>query len=793
MKFLSVKKVYLVFLGLIQFVLGSNTTLFAQSNYYWTDGEKYHLSEDRSSIILHFKEGYAVEKYLKEDAPVKDLTMHALYKRAVLQFSEEYDGQAIDLAKEMVTDPSAIRSASFAYQYEDGFQVWLTHRVVLELKAGTTIEAIEPLMERAEASLVKQEYGRTLIELKNIDRVFSLANKLEEQDLVSWAHPDFYAKISTDNHVNYNFYPAPSDPKFTQQYQLHQNNDIDCDAPEAWQWTKGSSNITVAVVDDGLMNSGHPDLPNFLANKNKETPSFGAASAHGYACAGIINAAHNNIGVSGVAPGVKLFGVWFGGSASENADAISYAQQQGADVMNNSWSYKSCSVSFGVLNSAINNAVNNGRNGKGCVLVFTAGNDGRNNCINYPAKLGNVIAVGAVGRNGSATSYSNRGPALDLVAPSSQDANQPDVWTTDLISNHWGHKGYNTASGTAGHYTSDFNGTSAAAPVVSGVAALVLSLRPDFTFQQVYSVMTYSATDMGANGRDNTFGWGRVDADDSFINSAVSKCLKINTNASNIYSYGNQDQGQYIKYNWGGIHLHGSAWKSILLDYVVTEHTRIGFWYYSWPGQEGGIHGIGFDDNNSIDYNRIFKIYGTQNLGINNYDNYNGSGWQYYEIPVGQFYTGWMNRIFLVNQKNNLNNTWGQGVFDQISVYEAGNNWNCNSYSRDGTPQPPSYIPDFKQDREHDITNIEYMDLPEDAAISIFPNPASTLINLQLDVKNTMAVRCRITNSLGQVVKEQSINAGLQQIDISTLPTGIYYITVDLSDGKKSVHKFSKK
>ncbi|MCH2223893.1 MAG: S8 family peptidase [Crocinitomicaceae bacterium] len=775
---------YLVFLGLVQSILCS-TALFAQDNYYWTDGEKYHLSEDRSSIILHFKEGYPVEKYLKEDAPTKDLAMHAYYKRAVLQFADEYDGEAIDLAKKMVTDPSAIRSASFAYQYEDGFKVWLTHRVVLELKSGTSIRAIEQLMERSEASLVKQEYGRTLIEAKDIDRVFSLANQLKEAGLVEWSHPDFYAKVSMDNHANYNFYPAPPDPKFTQQYQLHQNNDIDCDAPEAWQWTTGESNITVAVIDEGILNAGHTDLPNFLPNKNKEVPlPFGALSGHAYACAGIINAAHNNKGVSGIAPGVKLFGVWMGASYSETADAISYAKQKGADVINNSWSYSSCTVNIAAVNNAINDAANNGRNGKGCVLVFSSGNNG-SSCVNYPANHPKAIAVGAVGRYGSIASYSNRGPKLDLVAPSAIDA-IGDVWTLDLPGTSYtgNNKGY-----TPGKYYGKFTGTSAAAPVVSGVAALMLSLRPDFTSQQVYSVMTYSATDMGTNGRDNTFGWGRVDADDSFINSAVSKCLGINTNASNINSYGNQDQGGYVKLNYGGIHLHGNAWKSIALDYVVTEHTRVSFWFYSWPGSEGDLHGIGFDDDNSPNYYKMFKVYGTQQKGNRTYDNYGGSGWKYYEIPVGQFYTGWMNRFLLMNKDNNPNNVYAQSVFHDIKVYEDDNKWNCESYSKNGTPIPPSYIPTLSTKEESNIA-----DLTVDSEISISPNPASTLIKVQLNIKNTNAVCSRITNNLGQIVKEQAITNTnrIQQINISTLPVGMYYLTVELSDGTKTTQKFLK-
>ncbi|HKJ80859.1 MAG TPA: S8 family serine peptidase, partial [Ignavibacteriaceae bacterium] len=170
----------------------------------------------------------------------------------------------------------------------------------------------------------------------------------------------------------------------------------------------------------------------------------------------------------------------------------------GADVLSNSWS-------GGEPNDALTNAINNaatyGRGGKGCVVVFSAGNG--NTSVYYPAYLDNVIAVGATDQNDAKWNYSNYGSALDIVAPSGDVNLQGDIWTTDIM----GTSGYST-----GNYTGLFGGTSAACPLVSGLAALILSQQTDLTGSQVKQVIELTAKDLGSSGRDDYYGWGRIDA-----------------------------------------------------------------------------------------------------------------------------------------------------------------------------------------------------------------------------------------------------------------------------------------
>jgi subtilisin family serine protease len=400
------------------------------------------------------------------------------------------------------------------YAISDGFIIYPTRTIVAKLIDKEDAPELLRLAKQLGMKNINRKFGTFRIEMENIDQVLSAANTLHESGLFHFAHPDFYAPIERYQ-IN--------DPLFSQQFQMNNTgqtldgvpgaNDADCNALEAWGISLGSASTTVAVIDDGM--EDHEDFNND-SGQSRYTAGFSPAnngngdavsgSNHGVACAGSISASHNNLGVRGVAPLANMISVniFIGGESTQDlADGFTWAKNQGADVMSNSWGYTSCTLNFSNINDAMADANANGRGGLGCVIVFASGN-GYKSCVDYPANNPNVIAVGAFANTGVRSAYSNYGPALDLMAPSNNVGGPgAGVRTTDRM----GGPGYN---GT--NYTSNFGGTSSACPVVAGVATLLIGYDANLTSDQVKSILYATAIDMGAPGVDNEYANGRVNA-----------------------------------------------------------------------------------------------------------------------------------------------------------------------------------------------------------------------------------------------------------------------------------------
>ena len=359
----------------------------------------------------------------------------------------------------------------------------------------------------------------------------------------------------------------PNDPYYTDQWNLGKIS-----ISNAWDIETGSSNIIVAVIDVGA-DYNHEDLIanrwssigyDFLDNDPDPYPSDGAA--HGTAVAGIIGAMTNNgLGVAGIAGGwggtggiriMHLDAGWKDVSGLEriglsaSAQAIDYAAAQGARVINMSFSSQ---TPYSPWESAINRAVND----YNVVCVASAGNYSSNESrsVRYPAAYDNVIAVGAIVKNdyrkelndgsGDDRWGSCYGPQLDVVAPGIF------IWSTDIT----GPAGY-----SYDNYTSTFSGTSASAPHVAGIAALILSVNPSLTWYQVRDIIRASADKvpgMGGQNRTDEYGYGRVNAYQALL-LALAYANKSTdggaTNPNNVrqIAYGYGGQKLYLVFASGG-------------------------------------------------------------------------------------------------------------------------------------------------------------------------------------------------------------------------------------------------
>jgi subtilase family peptidase len=428
--------------------------------------------------------------------------------------------------------------------YKDGVRQIVKGQINVKIKSGVDISSIIKQWD----FLVKQnEFDKNIYLLSssiyNTQEIFNIVNILQKDNNIIFAEPNFIRLLN----------PNTSDPYFSSQWAIKQNNGIDLKIEKAWNITRGEG-VRVAVLDEGV-DLNHTDLKaNLLlgydatGNNSKGAPNYHTDDAHGTSCAGIIAAeANNNIGITGIAYDAKIFPIRIaysngiplgirgrGWITSDEiiGNAINWTWQKGADVLSNSWGGGSPSF---IISEAINNALTKGRNGKGCVVVFATGN--YNTEVSYPANSNaDIITVGAISPCGERKSPSscdtekwgsNYGRELDVMAPGVLIA------TTDLQ----GDNGYNPkvfihreAGGTKltsdfsnKDYTNCFNGTSSACPHVAGVAALILSVNPDLTAKQVADIIEQTAQKVGGYNYQNTYtrpngtwnnemGYGLVDA-----------------------------------------------------------------------------------------------------------------------------------------------------------------------------------------------------------------------------------------------------------------------------------------
>jgi subtilisin family serine protease/putative cell wall-binding protein len=305
-----------------------------------------------------------------------------------------------------------------------------------------------------------------------------------------------------------------SDPLYTKQYNL----DI-AKVPEAWSGGATGQGITIAIVDTGV-DLNHPDL------ENKLVPGYNAIldstdiytaqddNGHGTHVAGIAAAELNNRGVVGVAYQAKIMPVKALDKTGEGADdiiaeGIVWAVNHGARIINLSLG---SDTETAILRSAVEYAVENG-----VLVVAAAGNldplKASNPGINYPASYPKVLAVTATDSNDQIANISATGPESVLAAPG-----------MDIISDYW------TKDKGSTYAVAD--GTSMASSFVVGVAALIWSKHPDWNAERVKIALENGAKDLGIPGRDEQYGFGRVDAEQSVCANEPVQALSVPANVA---------------------------------------------------------------------------------------------------------------------------------------------------------------------------------------------------------------------------------------------------------------------
>ncbi|WP_299438431.1 T9SS type A sorting domain-containing protein [uncultured Aquimarina sp.] len=246
-------------------------------------------------------------------------------------------------------------------------------------------------------------------------------------------------------------------------------------------------------------------------------------------------------------------------------------------------------------------------------------------------------------------------------------------------------------------------------------------------------------------------------------------CDTLDFNDFAINGFSNQDSaGNFSIVNGGsGISMQNNTWKFIALNYNVTPSTVIEFDFSSTS--QGEIHGVGFEDDNTLTSNRYFKVHGSQNYGVTNFDNYS-SGTTTYVIPVGNFYTGSMDRLVFIN--DNDAGSSNNSIFSNVKIYEGSCGQSASAESVIASLESAEAI---------------LGDEPEGvfSGVKIAPNPATNNFSIYLDqyAKNAKAT---VFSILGKKHAEIKLQPGENTISAKNLSLGQGIYLVRIESGEKS-------
>ncbi|MDI6767249.1 MAG: S8 family serine peptidase, partial [Bacteroidota bacterium] len=438
----------------------------------------------------------------------------------------------------------------------DGDDRFLVDESVITVKWKKDIlkDVIDDFNKKHGLTIIRENIlGYIDLRVESDEDILQIVKNYIKSGLVEIAEPNTFGRFGSIPGM------SPNDTHFNKQWYLHHNWGYDINAPEAWDITTGNTSVIVGILDSGTdylhedlgmgtdgyqniwLNSGDPwtDPNNPISGDGLDNDGNGyiddykgwnfrlnnndprGDNIHGTVVGGIIAVKNNNgKGISGVAggwgsPGVKLLITRIGTGtvidplpAYTIDDAILYAVNNGARVIN---------MSFGTWwnHSAINAAIEYAHE-NGCVLIACTGNGGCDYycpCqIWYPARHQKVIAVSGTRKDGGAYSANclTRDPAwgdsiVNISAPAgatialpplSANGDPQDYGMFSILPNN--------------QYGYIREGTSLAAPQVAGAAALLLSVRPSLTPQNVKCILETTADDIGKPGYDSIFGWGRL-------------------------------------------------------------------------------------------------------------------------------------------------------------------------------------------------------------------------------------------------------------------------------------------
>ena len=338
-----------------------------------------------------------------------------------------------------------------------------------------------------------------------------------------WEFTPVFARVS---YVRAALKRQVSDPLYANQWHLQDSSPFNLGMRDSWDRATGKG-VNIAVIDDAL-EIKHEDFVNayplesgyhrnFKSDGAPNDPSpQNAKENHGTYCGGLASAAgFNGIGVAGVAPESRAMGLrYVGGAVADDASSIALAWQPDGivtHVSSNSWGPADDGMSDGRVSalqlSGMEKGVTTNRNGLGTVFVVSGGNgrdSGDDESYDAFSSTRFAIAVAAIGNDGKQSSYSESGVGIAVSAFGGEFEPPNVMWSTNVSGDEAFANKAAAYPGTMApvNYTDTANGTSSAAPQVSGAAALLLELNPNLSYRDVKEILMKSALRDGLQGTD---------------------------------------------------------------------------------------------------------------------------------------------------------------------------------------------------------------------------------------------------------------------------------------------------
>ena len=388
--------------------------------------------------------------------------------------------------------------------------------IIVKFKEGIPQARVQSLLLAEDVSILDEmdNLGLMLLSVPK-GRELEKAEELNRNPLVEYAEPNYVVQIADPIAVEPHYGlraldVEPNDPYYPSQWNLPK-----IEAPAAWDITTGSDKVVIALIDTGV-DLYHPELKDKIWTNPGETPGNDfdddgngyIDDVHGWdfvnwddeprddnglgTYVATIAAAetNNGFGIAGVSWGaeimpVKVFDKDGRGYLYKIVGGIYYAADKGAKIINVDLATPNYSTS-------LENATTYAHN-KGSLIVAPVGDcgdrcNGLENPVTYPAALPHVLAVAATSQNDERMFFSGYGPYVDVAAPGERISG---FWLRDYVQ-------YSTTVAAAAH--------------VSGLAALIWSVNPTLTNDEVADIIESTAVDLGEPGRDDKFGHGRIDA-----------------------------------------------------------------------------------------------------------------------------------------------------------------------------------------------------------------------------------------------------------------------------------------